>query len=108
MSTAAQLGYLGLEVSDLGAWRRFARGVLGLAIGAPRLDGAVPLRMGGHTHPVPLRGGGADAVAYVGGERGDRAALDALAGRLERAGVTVRAGSAAEIAARGVEGLLWF
>jgi 2,3-dihydroxybiphenyl 1,2-dioxygenase len=108
MSTAAQLGYLGLEVSDLGAWRRFARGVLGLAIGAPRLDGAVPLRMDGHAHRFLLREGAADDVAYVGWELGDRAALDALAGRLERAGVTVRAGTAAEIAARGVEGLLWF
>ena len=32
MGTAAELGYLGLEVSDLGAWRRFARDVLGLAL----------------------------------------------------------------------------
>jgi 2,3-dihydroxybiphenyl 1,2-dioxygenase len=108
MSTAAQLGYLGLEVSDLGAWRRFARGVLGLAIGAPRPDGAVPLRMDGHAHRFLLHEGAADDVAYLGWELGDRAALDALAGRLERAGVTVRAGSAAEVAARGVEALLWF
>jgi 2,3-dihydroxybiphenyl 1,2-dioxygenase len=108
MSTAAQLGYLGLEVSDLGAWRRFARGVLGLAIGAPRPDGAVPLRMDGHAHRFLLHEGAADDVAYIGWELGDRAALDALAGRLERAGVAVRAGTAAEVAARGVEGLLWF
>ena len=45
MSTAAQLGYLGLEVSDLGAWRGFATDLLGLGIGGPRSDGALPLRM---------------------------------------------------------------
>ena len=108
MGTAAELGYLGLEVSDLGAWRRFARDVLGLTIGAPRPDGALPLRMDGHAHRFLLHEGPADDVAYVGWELGDRAALDAVAGRLDRAGVGVRFGMAAEIAARGVQDLLWF
>jgi len=40
MSLAAQLGYLGLEVSNLGAWRRFVSDALGLEMGAPRPDGA--------------------------------------------------------------------
>jgi len=38
-------GYLGLEVSDLGGWRRFATDLLGLAVGGRRSDGALPLRM---------------------------------------------------------------
>jgi extradiol dioxygenase len=108
MATAATLGYLGLEVSDLAAWRRFARDLLGLEIGAPRPDGALPLRMDDHAHRFLLHEGPADDVAYIGWELPDRAALDALAGRLERARVPVRAGTAAERAARGVEAMLWF
>ncbi len=108
MATAATLGYLGLEVSDLGAWRRFARDLLGLEIGALRSDGALPLRMDDHAHRFLLHEGTANDVAYIGWELRDRAALDALAGRLERARVPVRAGTATEVAARGVEAMLWF
>ncbi|MGH7125476.1 MAG: hypothetical protein ACREFI_13960, partial [Stellaceae bacterium] len=108
MGTAAKLGYLGVEVTDLGAWRRFARDLLGLAIGVPRSDGALPLRMDAHAHRFLLHEGPADDVAYVGWELPDRAAVDTMAGRLERAGTAVRSGTKAERAARGVEGLFWF
>jgi 2,3-dihydroxybiphenyl 1,2-dioxygenase len=108
MGTAAKLGYLGLEVSDLGAWRRFARDLLGLAIGAPRPDGALPLRMDEYARRFLLHEGAADDLAYVGWELSDRAAVDAMAGRLEAARVAVRFGTETEIAARGVENLLWF
>ncbi len=108
MGTAAQLGYLGLEVSDLGAWRRFARDLLGLAVGSLRPDGALPLRMDGHAHRFLLHEGPKDDVAYIGWELADRAALDELAGRLERAGVQIRAGTAAENAGRGVAQLIRF
>ena len=108
MGTAAQLGYLGIEVGDLGAWRRFACEVLGLAIGSPRSDGALPLRMDGHAHRFLLHEGRRDDVAYIGWELADPAALDAMARRLGRAGVSVRSGAAEESAARGVQGLHWF
>jgi extradiol dioxygenase len=107
MGTAAQLGYLGFEVSDLGAWHRFARDLLGLASGAPRPDGALPLRMDGHAHRFLLHEGPKDDVAYIGWEVRDAAALEGLAGRLERAGVATRYGTSAEISARGVESLIW-
>jgi biphenyl-2,3-diol 1,2-dioxygenase/3,4-dihydroxy-9,10-secoandrosta-1,3,5(10)-triene-9,17-dione 4,5-dioxygenase len=108
MGTTAQLGYLGLEVSDLGAWGRFARELLGLAVGTPRPDGALPLRMDGHAHRFLLHEGAKDDVAYIGWELRDGAALDVLAGRLDRAGVPVQSGTNAELAARGVESLIWF
>jgi len=108
MATAAKLGYLGLEVSDLEAWRRFARDPLGLAIGPPRADGALPLRMDEHEHRFLLVQGPADDVAYIGWELRDRASVDALAGRLDRAAVPLREGTAAEAACRGVEHLVWF
>jgi 2,3-dihydroxybiphenyl 1,2-dioxygenase len=108
MGTAAELGYLGFEVSDLGAWRRFARDVLGLAIGATRPDGAIPLQMDRHAHRFFLHEGPKDDIAYVGWELADRAGVDALAARLDRAGVPVRSGTTGEMGARGVDGLLWF
>ena len=108
MSTAAQLGYLGFEVSDLGAWRRFATELFGLAVGAPRPDGALPLRMDQHDHRMLLHEGARDDVAYIGWEVADRAALDAMKGRLAAAGVPFRVGSAAEAAARGVREMIVF
>ena len=108
MGTAAKLGYLGLEVSDLGAWRRFARDVLGLAVETPRAGGALPLRMDDHAHRFLLCEGPRDDVAYIGWELENHAAVDAMAGRLEHARVTVRSGTKAEIAERGVKHLLWF
>jgi catechol 2,3-dioxygenase-like lactoylglutathione lyase family enzyme len=78
MGTVAQLGHLVLEVSDLGAWRRFARDVLGLAIGTSKPDGALPLRMNGHAHRFLLREGPADDVAHVGWKFASRAATDAM------------------------------
>lgn len=103
-----QLGYLGLEVSDLDAWRRFATEVLGLAVGAPRPGGAVPLRMDGHDHRFLLHDGAADDVAYIGWEVADGAALDTMKGRLAGAGVSFRPGSAAETAERGARDMIWF
>jgi 2,3-dihydroxybiphenyl 1,2-dioxygenase len=108
MGTVVQLGYLGLEVSDFGAWRRFAREVLGLTVGTPRPDGALPLRMDGHAHRFLLHEGPRDDVAYVGWEYASRAWIDATVGMLDRAGVAVRSGTTAENAARGVQGLIWF
>ena len=108
MSTATQLGYLGLEVSDLGAWRRFATGLFGLAVGAPRPDGALPLRMDNHDFRFLLSEGAKDDVAFVGWEVADGAALDAMKERLARADVPFRVGSAAEASARGVRELIVF
>ena len=47
MSTnqVTQLGYLGLEVSDMPAWERFAADLLGLERGGTDPDGTLFLRM---------------------------------------------------------------
>lgn len=108
MGTTAQLGYLGLEVSDLGAWRRFATEALGLEVGALRPGGALPLRMDGHQHRFLLHKGPANDVAYIGWELADGAALEVLCGRLDRARVPFRAGTATEAAERGVKQLIHF
>jgi len=106
MSTAAQLGYLGLEVSDLGAWRGFATELLGLAVGEPRSDGALPLRMDERAFRILLHEGPRDDVAFLGWEFADGASLEAATKRLSSAGVLFQHGSAAEIAARGVRTMI--
>ena len=45
MTRVRQLGYLGLEVSDLIAWERFAVDVLGLELARRAADGSLALRM---------------------------------------------------------------
>jgi catechol 2,3-dioxygenase-like lactoylglutathione lyase family enzyme len=106
MSTATQLGYLGLEVSDLGAWRGFATELLGLTVGEPRSDGALPLRMDERAFRILLSEGPRDDVAFLGWEFADGVALEAATKRLSGAGVPFRHGSAAEIAARGVRAMI--
>jgi 2,3-dihydroxybiphenyl 1,2-dioxygenase len=108
VGTTAELGYLGLEVSDLGAWRRFATEALGLGVGAVRPGGALPLRMDGHEHRFLLHEGPADDVAFIGWELADEAALEAMCARLDRGRVSFRAGTAAEVAERGVRQLVSF
>ncbi|MBK6603850.1 MAG: VOC family protein [Betaproteobacteria bacterium] len=106
MTIAAQLGYLAFEVSDLGAWRRFATELMGLAVGAPKLDGALPLRMDDHDFRILLSEGSTDDVAYIGWEVADRAVLDVMKDRLARAGVPFQENSVAEAAARGVREMI--
>lgn len=108
MAGITQLGYLGLQVSDLAAWRNFAADVLGLELAAPRADGAVPLRIDERSHRVLLHEGRADDVAYIGWEVADEAALDAMRTRLDRAQIAFREGTGAERAARGVREMIHF
>jgi 2,3-dihydroxybiphenyl 1,2-dioxygenase len=106
MTLSAPLGYLGLEVGDLAAWRRFATEILGLGVGQPRSDGALPLRMDDRSHRFLLQQGPADDLAFLGWEVPDAAALQDLRKRLAAAGVAVAEGSADEAAARGVAALI--
>lgn len=82
------LGYVGVEVSDMNAWLRFAGELLGLQP-CPREDGTVDLRMDDYASRVRLSHGPRDDLAYMGWETRDAQALNALAARLEQAGVAV-------------------
>jgi 2,3-dihydroxybiphenyl 1,2-dioxygenase len=101
------LGYLGLEVSDLQAWQRFAGDVLGLEA-LERQDGAIDLRMDDYATRIRLQSGPRDDLAYIGWEVRDAAALELLAQHLERAGTDVQRGNAALAADRRVAGLIRF
>jgi 2,3-dihydroxybiphenyl 1,2-dioxygenase len=105
MSNIAALGYVGLGVSDLPAWRRFATGILGLQAVA-NADGGLDLRMDAYAARLRLTGDAADDLLYAGWEVRDRQALEDLGSRLAAHGTTVMPGTGAEAAARGVRELI--
>jgi biphenyl-2,3-diol 1,2-dioxygenase len=106
MKRVTQLGYLGIDVSDLPGWERFATDVLGLASNGTGEDGTLYLRMDEYHHRLALHRGGRDDIAYAGWETRDEASLRAIAERLASQGVRVTWGSAAEARARRVIGLI--
>jgi len=86
MMAISRLGYLGLEVSDVPAWERFAVDMLGLTVGERRSDGSVTLRLDDQAQRIVLHPGPADDLAYVGFEVDDERALREMATRLGAAG----------------------
>lgn len=102
MTGVSQLGYLGLSVSDGGKWRQFATNVLGFETQKGDDEGTFYLRMDDYHHRFLVHPGGNDDLAYIGWEVADAQALQALAARLEDAGVHVAAGTRDEADARRV------
>lgn len=88
MTGILALGYVGLEVSDLGAWKAFAQDQLGLQW-VEQEDGTVDLRLDAYAARIYLHEGPRDDLAYAGWEVRDAAELAALADRIEMSGGTV-------------------
>lgn len=107
MMSITQLGYLGMNVSDMEAWERFATQTLGLQISAQD-DGTRFLKMDEYHHRFALHAQGGDDIAYVGWEVTDEHALQALSTQLQEAGVQVTRGASALAAARRVVELITF
>lgn len=105
-SRVTQLGYLGIDVSDMAAWEPFANGVLGLQSRGFDADGSLLLKMDQNHHRLALHSGARDDLAYAGWETADAAAMRALAERLRSQGLEVIQGSAAQASARRVQGLV--
>jgi 2,3-dihydroxybiphenyl 1,2-dioxygenase len=104
MRGVERLGYLGFEVSNVDAWHHFAEAILGL--GVCRTGNELALQVDEFRQRILIAPGPADDLFAVGWEVADEAALLELAGRLERAGIPVRAGSPQERQHRGVAGLV--
>jgi catechol-2,3-dioxygenase len=62
----SQLAYLGIGVSDMGAWKTFATDILGMQIVERADDGTVYLRMDENHHRIALHPSGEDDVLYIG------------------------------------------
>jgi biphenyl-2,3-diol 1,2-dioxygenase len=108
MASVTQLGYLGLSVSNLGAWEVFATEVLGLQVAGKTADGSLLLRMDEYHHRFIVSEGGADDLAFAGWEVPDEPALINLASQIKEAGVEVQLGSLEEANLRGVAELIKF
>ncbi len=106
MSGIASLGYLGLGISNLGAWRDYAENLLGLQYAGQSDDGAHLYRMDEYSRRFLLYEDPADDIIFAGFEVADAQALDNLTKRLEKASVAWSQGSKAECEARAVMGFI--
>lgn len=86
--TVSALGYFGLGVSDLPAWREFGTSILGLELIADSQE-ALRFRADEATWRIAVEATGADDIIYAGFEIGSDAALTSLMSRLAEAGVPI-------------------
>jgi len=108
MERVTQLGYLGLSVSDINVWERFATQTLGLQVAEKEPDGSLLLRSDDYHHRFLVHPTGHDDLAYIGWEVTDEQALKAMAAQLKAAGIEVRQGTQEEAEARRVVELIMF
>ncbi len=99
------LGYVGLNVSSVDAWKTWARDFLG-AMDAPASPAGVErVRFDEHAWRIALEPGDKDDLAWIGLEVAGPAELSALRERLTANGVVVEDAGADLLAERGVMGL---
>jgi 2,3-dihydroxybiphenyl 1,2-dioxygenase len=102
-------GYLGIGVSDMERWRRFATdGVLGFEEMETGSDGTTYYRIDEYHHRFAIKPSGENDAIYLGFEVPSAEDLEALVRRLEREGVAVTRGSDEEKANRKVVDLIKF
>jgi len=104
----SQLGYIGVGVSDTGAWERFAEQVLGMQVGERREDGIVYLRMDEYHHRVILHPSGEDDILYTGFQASTRGEYEEAKAALRRLGASVVQGTKEEIDVRRVVDFVHF
>ena len=98
------LGYIGIDVADVEAWRQYAEllGTMAVPVG----DG-LRVRVDERPFRVSVQlAANHEGLAFAGWELADAAALETSASELEKAGCTIEHPTAAECAARNVRGLL--
>src|SRR5256714_8953543 len=99
------LGYVGIRAKSLEDWTAFGTRFLGMQL-IERSGKSLALRMDDRKQRVVVSEDGGEGVAFFGWEVADAAALDALAARLEAAGVEVARGSRALAGERRVKDLV--
>jgi 2,3-dihydroxybiphenyl 1,2-dioxygenase len=99
------LGYVVARAKDLGDWGSFGPGLLGLQR-VDRSRSTLAFRMDDRKQRIIVNADGGEGIDVFGWEVADAAALDALAARLEAAGVKVVGGSRALADERFVRDLI--
>src|SRR5690348_14167507 len=103
------LAYVGIEATDVAAWRSFGEDVLGMPATAPADDGSrILLRMDERTYRFDIREGTEDKLAWMGWEMPSAAALEEADKELRAAGVTVERGTQDESKDRGIVDFIHF
>lgn len=103
-----QLGYVGIGVSDLETWKRFATEILGMQINGEGADGSIFLRMDDYHHRYQLFPNGDDDILFHGWEVKDAAALEQIAAQIRAYGLDVTEATPEELEARMVLGMIKF
>ncbi len=100
------LGYIGIDVSDLDAWRSYV-GTLGAMVVPAASSGQLYVRIDERPHRVILQlSDEREGLAFAGWEFADQRSLDQAATELEAAGHAVKPSSEAERVERRVSGLM--
>jgi 2,3-dihydroxybiphenyl 1,2-dioxygenase len=102
------LGYIGLGVKDLQAWKTFTTDILGFEWGPLLGDGSRLVRMDERRQRLILAPTGEDDITFAGWEVRTGAELDDVERHLQHLGIATTRGSATQVAARGVEALVSF
>jgi 2,3-dihydroxybiphenyl 1,2-dioxygenase len=105
--TLQALGYMGFGSSDLDDWRQFGTGLVGLQA-VERSPSLLAFRMDDRKQRIVIDKSLPEGERFFGWEVVDAAALDALAAKLEKAGVKVVSEPATLADARRVTGLISF
>jgi 2,3-dihydroxybiphenyl 1,2-dioxygenase len=106
MARVAELGYLGIGISDTKAWHNIAMSIFGMQV-IPGDDKKTSyLRLDAFHHRLELHATGSDDLEFAGWEVPDAGTLDVVAQQLEDGGVKVAVGSREEVDRRGVIGLI--
>jgi len=98
------LSYLGLNVADVAAWRRFATEVLGMQDAGAGPGGQTTLRLDDQAARIMLHASPADDLGYLGFDMADAGTALALAMSLQAGGIQVRPMRSDEADARGCGG----
>jgi 2,3-dihydroxyethylbenzene 1,2-dioxygenase len=107
MTAVTELGYMGLSVSNLDAWKTFARDVVGFeVVTEPNEADRCYLRQDYWHHRITLHAGGDDDLAYLGFRVEGPNEFRAMQQQLAAAGYEFRIASEAEAAERHVLELL--
>src|SRR6266446_75225 len=105
MMRVSALGYVGVRAKDLGDWASYGAGCLGLQ----RVDktrSTLAFRMDDRKQRIIVEVDGGEGIGVFGWEVAGATALDALAARLDQAGIKVARGARALADERLVQDLI--
>jgi len=102
MIQVTELGYMGLGVKDLDAWKNFATAIVGFELTDEGERDRCYLRMDYHHHRLVLHNGGIDDLAYLGLRVAGADEFAQMQRQLSEAGIKFRVGSEDEATERRV------